>query len=758
MNKIYIKKILKISILFLYLFSFSFCKEDIINFNKGGCVYLDKIKEGDEIISFEYTEGYYRAIHTSYTIKSTQSVLLKYLGDSSKDVFMVCVISPSYSQIADSSHSTLKYHIPCSLARQQIRMLNGGTYCIQIVKTLIGDINSADFCKDSLFFNIINSSYIPNLNVIGFSNEQNVCLNKFNSIITLIAAVKNSMSIREDYGNLGIGLSNTKVVMDEIILNCKIGGDIDVNSNDKIICEIPSSIPEGIYSVFYSKGFLESNQCPINLISEFNSINFQGDIQRLYILGGSIKDKEAALIDINFNEPSFVPGQFNLTFSYDNIDENKIIYDNINNQDIGIKLIDYYKNIIDTTCDIIISDNKSIFYLICRAINYKDNVRYSLLIMNDIKIGIDQNEIICSVDKNTVYPKIKIRNNEYDFLIIFEGASSYLDCHQRTDGFLYYSDIKRIRNVCGSCGSNCVSCLNENTCNRCWEGFVLDGNECLLVVDKINYDRFQSFYNFISYEKNCNPNKQLFSLVFNYIIYEGDNYAIDSITNINNVFVKNNNNTFRLNCSIDVNPTYIQSEKYYGYCKNETCNLMAYINCFFYGQSASGEYEIEENSNTNIGKLINKAKIYLNDKIKYREYKIKSIINENNIEVLYSGYKLSYKTVFVCPKNFINITNCNYLKNCNISFYNETSYETLHNCSKELSIPLYNKGCEEFDYILMKDDCNNYINDSIKFKYCSNDDSYYDEDDTHYNLDDYYKSRISFINLFMIFWVLLNVL
>jgi hypothetical protein len=55
MNKIYIKKILKISILFLYLFSFSFCKEDIINFNKAGCVYLDKIKEGDEIISFEYT-------------------------------------------------------------------------------------------------------------------------------------------------------------------------------------------------------------------------------------------------------------------------------------------------------------------------------------------------------------------------------------------------------------------------------------------------------------------------------------------------------------------------------------------------------------------------------------------------------------------------------------------------------------------------------------------------------------------------------
>ena len=756
MNKIFIKKILNISILFLYLFSFSFCEPDILRFNKVGCVYLDKIREGDEILSFEYTEGYYRAIHTSYTYKSTQSVLLKYLGDSSRDVFMVCVISPSYSQIADPSHSTLKYHIPCSLAREQIRKLNEGTYCIQIVKTLIGDINSADFCTNSLTFNIINSSNIPNLNVIGFSNEQNVCLNKYNSIITLLATVKNSMSIREDYRNLGIGLSNTKVVMDKIILNCKIGGDIDVNSNDKIICEIPSSIPEGIYSVFYSKQLLESNQCPINLISEFNSINFQGDIQRLYILDSFINDKEATLIDINFNEPSFVPGQFNLTFFYDNIDENKIIYDNINNQDIGIKLIDYYKNIIDTTCNIIISDNKSIFYLICKAINYKDNVRYSLLIMNDIKIGIDQNEIICSVDKNTVYPKIKIRNNEYDFLIIFESVSSYLDCHQRAEGFYYYSDIKRIRNVCGSCGSNCVSCLNENTCNRCWEGFVLDGNECLLVVDKIYYERFQEFYYFISYEKNCNPNKQLFSLVFNYIIYEGDNYAVDSINNINNVFAKNNNNTFRLNCSIEVNPTYIESEKYYGYCKNETCNLLAYINCFFYEQSASGEYEIEENSSSNIGKLINKAQIYLNKiEFTYREYKIQSVINENNIEVLYSGSKLSYKTVFVCPKNFTNIANCNYLKNCEISFYNETSYETLYNCSKEISIPLYNKGCEEFDYILMKDDCDNYINNSINFQYCSNDDSY---DNTYYDLDYYYKSRIPFINLFIIFWVLLIVL
>ena len=758
MNKIFIKKIFNIPILFLYLFSFSFCEPDILYFNKVGCVYLDKIKEGDEIISFEYTEGYYRAIHATYTVKSTQSVLLKYLGDSSRDVYMVCVISPGYSQIADPSRSTLKYHIPCSLAKEQIRKLSEGTYCIQIVKKLVGDINSADFCTNSLTFNIINSSYIPNLNVIGFSNEQDVCLYKYNSIITLLATVKNSMSIREDFSNLGIGLSNTKVVMDNIILNCKIEGDKNVDSNDKIICEIPSSITKGTYSVFYSKELLESYQCPINLISEFNSLNFQGDIQRLYILDNVINDKEVTLIDINFNEPSFVPGQFNLTFSYDNIDENNIIYDNINNQDIGIKLIDYNKNIIDTTCDIIISDNKSIFYLICQAINYKENVGYSLLIMNDIKIGIDQNEIICSVDKTTVYPKIKIPNNEYDFLINFGSVTSYLDCHQGTEGFYYYT-IKKIKNYCGSCGLNCVSCLNENSCNRCWEGFVLDGNECLLVVDKINYDRFQEFYDFISYENNCNSNKQLFSLVFNYTIYEGDNYAIDSITNINNVFAKNTNNTsFRLNCSIEVNPTYIQSEKHYGYCKNETCNLLAYINCFFSGQSASGDYEIEENSASNIGKLINIAKTYLNDKIKYREYKIQSAINDNNIEVLYSGSNLNYKTIFVCPKNFTGVSNCNYLKDCNILFFNETSYEALYNCSKELTIPLYNKGCEEFDYILMKDDCNNYINDSIKFKYCSNDDSSYDEDNSYYDLDVYYKPRISFINLFMIFWILLIVL
>ena len=60
--------------------------------------------------------------------------MLKYLGDSSKDVFMVCYINPSFSEIADSSHKTLKYHIPCTMANEKIRRLSEGTYCLEIVK------------------------------------------------------------------------------------------------------------------------------------------------------------------------------------------------------------------------------------------------------------------------------------------------------------------------------------------------------------------------------------------------------------------------------------------------------------------------------------------------------------------------------------------------------------------------------------------------------------------------------------------------
>ena len=761
MKNFFIKKALNISILFLYLFSFSLCAEDTIYLNSVGCILADKKDQDHEIISFEYTEGYYRAIHASYSYTVSDSVKLRYLGDSSKDVFMVCYINPSFSEIADSSHSTLKYHIPCTMANEKIRRLSEGTYCLEIVKKLIGDITTANYCTNSYTFKITKSTNIPNLNVFGFSSEQNGCVTKSDKI-TLLATVGNSMSISEDYNNLGIGLLNTEYILDDkIILNCKIEGDIGVNSNDKIICSIPNSVPKGIYTVYHSSELLNSYECPINLINDFNSLNFQGDIKRLYIIDEVKNDKVATLIDINFNEPSFVPGQFNLTFSLNTTDESRLNYDDINNQDLGIKLVDYNENIINTTCNLVISDdNKSIFYLICNAIDYKNDVRYSLFIREDFEIGTDQSETVCSVDDYTVYSKIKISSNEYDFLIIFENESTNLDCHQRNNGFYLYT-ISSIRNICGSCGSNCVSC--QNICNKCWEGFELNGNVCELVSDTISYDRFQEFQNLYTYEDTCNSNKQLFTLIFNYNINKGDNYAIDSITNININAKNNNNNNYRLNCSIEVNPTYIQSEQYFGYCKNDTCNLSAYINCFLSEQSPNGEYEIEGNLNSNIGLLINKAQNYFNGKliVKYTEFKLESSVNENNIEVLYSGSNSDYKTIYVCPNNFISLSNCNYLTNCNLLFYNETSYESIYNCTKEVYDSFLNNKCEDFNYIVIKDDCGNYINNSITFQYClknySNDDSSYYESE----IDDYSKysdddsSRIPFINLFMIFWVLL---
>ena len=761
MKNFFIKKALNISILFLYLFSFSLCAEDTIYLNSVGCILSDKKTQDHEIISFEYTEGYYRAIHASYSYTVSDSVKLRFLGDSSKDVFMVCYINPSFSEIADSSHSTLKYHIPCTMANEKIRRLSEGTYCLEIVKKLIGDITTANYCTNSYTFKITKSTNIPNLNVFGFSSEQNGCVTKSDKI-TLLATVGNSMSISEDYNNLGIGLLNTEYILDDkIILNCKIEGDIGVNSNDKIICRIPNSVPKGIYTVYYSSELLDSYECPINLINDFNSLNFQGNIKKLYILDDDVNTGNAAtLIDINFNEPSFVPGQFNLTFSLNTTNESKLNYDDINNQDLGIKLVDYYANIIDTTCNVVISDdNKSIFYLICNAINYKNDVRYSLLILEDIEIGTDQSETVCSVDDFTVYSKIKISSNEYDFLIIFGSESTNLDCHQRNFGFYLYT-INSIKNICGSCGSNCVSC--QNTCNKCWEGFELNGNACKLVLSTISYDRFQEFQNLYTYEDTCNSNKQLFRLIFKYTINKGDNYAINSETNIN-INAKNNNNNYRLNCSIEVNPTNIPSEQYFGYCKNDTCDLLAYIDCFLSEQSPSGEYEIEGNLNSNIGRIINKAQNFLNGKLiaKYTEFKIESSINENNIEVLYSGSNSDNKTIYVCPNNFISLSNCNYLTNCNLLFYNETSYESIYNCTKEVYEAFLINKCDDFNYIVMKDDCGNYINNSITFQYClknySNDNSSYYESEIYdyskYSDDD--SSRLPFIKLFMIFWVLL---
>lgn len=69
-----------ISIQFFCLFSFIYCASDSISINKRGCLYIDKITSNEEIVSFEYYEGYYRAIQANYAITKSSAVKMKYLG------------------------------------------------------------------------------------------------------------------------------------------------------------------------------------------------------------------------------------------------------------------------------------------------------------------------------------------------------------------------------------------------------------------------------------------------------------------------------------------------------------------------------------------------------------------------------------------------------------------------------------------------------------------------------------------------------
>ncbi len=743
-----IKEFWKFSILFLYLFSYILCIEDSIRLNQVGCIFIENIDPNYEMLSFVYREGYYRAIHASYGYWVSNSVKMKLLGDS-KEIFLNCYISLKYAE--KYNYNLLEYHIPCTLTKNNIQNLKEGTYCLEIVKKLIGDITSADFCIDTLTFKVNKKNSLPNLQIVSFSNDHFGCVIKnLGEQITLIATVQNTMSISQDFDNLGIGISNTEVPIDDIVLSCKIEGEKNINSNDKIICNIPNDVPEGYYSVFYSDKLLNSNQCPVNLINQFNSLDFKGDVNKLHIVNGdNIKNIEAMLINITFEEPSYIPGQFNLIFSVNNIqDSNNIIYENIQNEFIGIQLIDNFGNQINTNCvlerlfepnsfgDLMIIDSK--FSFICKANYYEKNIKYSLLIKDKITIGYDKSEIICSNNKNSIYNKIIIPSNEYDFLIIFGDNSVDLDCHQNSYGF--YFQIKSIEKLCGSCSSNCLSCENYNFCNKCVEGFSKKANKCELIKDKINYNKFTKLNDYIPFQKGCGENRGLFSLIFSYIINKGEYYSVESETYNNIIYAKNNNERIGLNCIIEVNPDYIPSEQYYGTCKKETCNLLANISCFFNETISNGYYEIEEDS-CNLGKLIKKAEDELNNKISFT-YIETSIIpnseNNNSIEVVYLGNTPNSNSVYLCPYYFNKVTDCSSLKDCKIKTYNETNLTTKFECSNEINSS-YKSGCHNFEYIMMLDECNNFINQSFHFRYCHD--------------SSYYSSRISLIILFIIFFI-----
>ena len=449
MSKTYISEILIISILFVSFFSQIHCSADSINLNKKTCIFKDQIKSNQEIISFEYYEGYYRPIHENYGFFVSNSVKMKYLGDSSKDLFMKCLVSINYSV---NSNSLLHYHIPCYL--DNIADLNEGNYCIEIVKTLIGDIKSESYCDNDYILKVTKSTNIPSLNVIGFASDVTGCVQRGENVM-LLATVKNKVSNTQDLDFLGIGISSTEALSNDISLACKIEGKKSIGLSDKITCIIPDYISEGYYSIFYSPDLVESEKCPNNIINSFNSLDFLGDITKLKIYKENDNQNiEAKLTNITFDNPS----KLNLTFSLNDIqNKNSLSFNIILNQDIGIKLIDNLGIIINTKCDLIKSNFiESIFYLICTPEYYEKDIQYSLLILDDISIGYDLSQVLCTYEESSIYGKIIIKSAEYDFFIIYndDDNTPYLDCNLNDIGF-YQEEIIQIKNLCGYCSKNC---------------------------------------------------------------------------------------------------------------------------------------------------------------------------------------------------------------------------------------------------------------------------------------------------------------
>ena len=716
-------------LIFFTFFSSIYCAYDLIDLNKRGCLYLDQVKSSDDIISFEYYEGTYVSLHRFWDIWSDDAVVMRYLGDSSKDIFMKCLFSPDYNELYTSE--LYHYHIPCYL--EDVSKLNEGTYCIEIIKKFFGDIESENYCIDDFSFQVKKSNNIPSLTVIGFSNEQNGCVQQGEKV-TLIAKVSNKISISQDFAYLGIGISNINNVGDDISLICKIEGKKDINFNDKITCIIPDYIDEGYYSIFYSEDLMESVKCPSNIIKRFNSLDFTDDITKLKIYKSS---------------------KINLTFSLNNIQNiNSLSFNSILNQDLGIKLMDNNGIIINTKCDLINSNNiLSIFYLICTPEDYENNIQYSLLILDDIIIGNDFTQTLCTYGENSVYKKIIIKSAEYDFFIIYKDDNNtpYLDCYMNEYGF-YQEDISNIKNLCGNCGKNCLKCENSNICIECIDGFTLtNSKKCELIKDKINFDKFKDLVKYIPHEESCDNsinNKQLFSFKFSYIITKGENYAIESEEYNNIVFGINEEERYGLNCIIDVNPDYIPNENFHGTCKEITCNLFAFVNCSFHEKVLNGIYDIQANSNNDLGNLINKAKDELEPiQIKFIDIKIIGTILDDTIEVIYKGYASSSEKIYVCPNIDSQISDCNEIKDCTKLSYDDTNEETKFECSKEIITNVDH--CLNFERIMMKDNCNKYINESFEFKFCPD---LSGSSNSTYSSN---SSRINFINLFILLFILL---
>ena len=734
-----------IIIIFLSLFSLISCATDTIGLKIRPCLFKDKLSSDEEIISFDYTEGHIRPVHATYEQYSTDSVKMVNTADWRKFFYMKCTISPKYATITNNLYH---YRIPCGLDHNNLVKLTEGTYCIEIVKEFIGDITSMSFCIDSYNFNVINSYNLPNLDVYGFSEDQEHFIQK-GGIFTLLAAVKNMMSVSQDYEYIGIGLSSTENDIEDIALKCKIEGHKNINQYDEIICEIPEDeiVQEGYYSVLYSDNLQQIKKCPNNYINKFNSINFQNELTKLYVyLYNPYSPLETKIVNITFINPS----KINFTFYLENVakagsDPNLLFrfsFEEIENKDIGIKLIDKLGTHINTKCDLIQTNANSIFYIICTPNYYEKDTKYSLVISKQITIGYDTTKILFTLEGITYYKKIYIYSREFDIFIFFDPNSPYLDCDQNAYRFRSYErEEKGIPNLCGYCPSNCLMCENEESCYKCLDGFTLkNSGECNLNIDTINFDKFQELINFIPHNDTCDlineNNRQLFSFVFSYIINKGENFAIQSGEYNDIIFGKNQNDEkFGLKCIIDINPKYFPSEQYSGTCKEKMCIVMSFVNCSFHEKVPNGIYDIQSNSNTELGNLINKAKDEINPiQIKYSETKIFTKILEDSIQVVYEGYAPNSQEIYICKYSNVDKNDCNHFKSCKLLSYDILYDESILNCSKEF---YKESDCYYFQKIIIKDKCDNDVIENFEYQICKN------------------SSKINFINLFMLFFILM---
>ena len=737
MSKKQINQIPITSILILILISQILCADDTIYLTVFPYLFMDKAKPRDIFFYFDYYEGYYRAIHPTYDQWPDTSVKMKYLGDSSKDFFVECYISPNRRD----SISGGKYHYNIPSTLEDVSILKPGTYCIEIVKKLIGDIKSGDYCSNNYNIKIIDSNEYPKLAVTGFSEDQNEYVSPKEKI-TLLATVKNKMSITQDYDKIGINISNTEIVTSDIPLDCKIEGNKPVDSVDKIICIIPDSTPQGIYTVKYILNWQEIKILTPNLIDSFNSLDFPGEIKKLSVI--NIVNIYSKLENISFENPSKFSGLFNLTFyinGVQNIDD--IVLENYTYKDLGIYLIGKNGGLINTKCNLIKNQEKgNIFYLICTPSGFNREMNYSIVIKEDYSIGYDKSGIIYHNEKPFYSIKIQLSSAEFSFFVVYDYEGlPYLNCNPYGYGY-YFNVITRVNHLCSSCGKNCLTCKDSYTCTKCLDGFTLiDPKECLFVKDNINYKNFKDVEKFIPQDNSCESTgnyKQLFSFEFSYIITNGENLVIESERYNNIIFTTNTDRKYELNCVIDVNPSYIQKDPVFGTCKKSICDLVSFVNCSFNDIVPNGIYEIEVNPTNDFGKLVDRALAeYAPIQITFKQTSISGNNLDDSIQVIYNGYKHSSNNISLCANVNSQEKDCFKIKNCIKS--SENDEETIYQCSKD--IYYYEDTCKLFEAIMMKDSCGKNVYAYFEYEYCP---------DNYNNIE-----RINYANLLLLSFSLL---